>query len=101
MLYLLLTIIAVGVLLASSEGKSLLNYICLGLGIIGAVYVGFWIIVGLVALLTSLYHSGFVQTYLVDDPFWHPFFWLILIIYSLLGLMKLLNHFGFLDKKAN
>lgn len=53
MLYFLLIIIAVGVLLISEGGQSILGFlIILGL-IVGALYLGFWIIIIAFGLLTT------------------------------------------------
>ena len=45
MLYILLTIIAIGVLLASEEGKKLLSFIFIVLTAGGLLFLGFWIVV--------------------------------------------------------
>ena len=65
MLYFLLIIIAIGVLLASQEGKDLLSWM-FGVAIIGGLlYLGFWVIIIAIGLLshgsgTSLV-AGFFQ----------------------------------------
>jgi hypothetical protein len=58
LLYILLGIIAVGVLLTSDSGKALLVYIlCIGaLGLIG--YVGFYVVVFIFAGLQSANHTS-------------------------------------------
>ena len=53
MLYVLLIIIAIGVLLASEGGKELLNWILIVLGIIGLLYIGFWIIMIAIGVFSS------------------------------------------------
>ena len=51
MLYLLLTIIAVGVLLASKEGKKLLSWIVGTIVGVAVLFIAFWMIVDGIALL--------------------------------------------------
>lgn len=53
MLYILLTIIAIGVLLASSEGKVLLNGLLKIACLVGLIYVAFWIVMFVIAFFTS------------------------------------------------
>lgn len=63
MLYILLIIIAIGVLLASEGGRTLLGFLVALLVIGGVLYVGFWVIVLAVGLLSD---ENFKQTAL--DP---------------------------------
>jgi hypothetical protein len=60
MLYFLLIIIAVGVLLASAGGRSLLNLI-ISIAVIGVVlYSGFWVVILAIAFFTSDTGRGFI-----------------------------------------
>lgn len=53
MLYFLLTIIAIGVLLASPEGKELLGSLWQWAVIIGGIYLVFWIVIITIGLLSD------------------------------------------------
>jgi uncharacterized membrane protein YhaH (DUF805 family) len=53
MLYILLIIIAIGVLLASQAGKQLLDLILVVLGIGAICYVGFWVVIFLIGILSD------------------------------------------------
>lgn len=53
MLYILLGIIAVGVLLASQEGKELLSVLGTLALIAGGLYVGFWVVMIIIGLLSD------------------------------------------------
>lgn len=53
MLYILLIIIAVGVLLASEAGKELLNWIIILLLIGGGLYIAFWVVIFAIGLLSD------------------------------------------------
>lgn len=53
MLYILLIIIAVGVLLASEGGKELLGWIIWLAMIAGGLYLGFWIVVIIIGLFSD------------------------------------------------
>ncbi len=53
MLYLLLIIIAIGVLLASRPGQVLLGWIIGGALLVGGLYLGFWIVIITIGLLSD------------------------------------------------
>ncbi len=53
MLYALLIIIAIGVLLASEEGKKLLGFIIMLLAIGSLLFLGFWVVIFVVSLLSD------------------------------------------------
>lgn len=53
-IYLLLTIIAIGVLLASEAGKKLLRFIIIALIAGGLLYLGFWIVLIVVSFFIHL-----------------------------------------------
>ena len=53
LLYILLIIIAIGVLLMSQEGKELLGVLAILACIAGGLYVGFWAIMIAIALISS------------------------------------------------
>jgi len=61
MLYILLIIIAVGVLLASESGKTLLGWIVLLAVIAGGLYLGFWIVVILISLFSDKYNTEIID----------------------------------------
>jgi hypothetical protein len=50
LLYILLIIIAIGVLLMSQEGKGILNFLIL----LGLLYLGFWIVMFVIAFFSSV-----------------------------------------------
>ncbi|MBI5530393.1 MAG: hypothetical protein HY918_02725 [Candidatus Doudnabacteria bacterium] len=79
MLYFLLGLIAVGVLLASQDGKELLSGIFILALIAGGLYVGFWVIMIIIGLLSDKSIREALSSVL-----------------SFVGILFLVGYFGFL-----
>lgn len=78
MLYVLLGIIAIGVLLASEDGKELLSMLGTLALIAGGLYVGFWAVVIIIGLLSN---EGIRET--------------ITSVSTFVGLLLLVGYIGF------
>jgi hypothetical protein len=81
LVYILLIIIAIGVLLISTEGKELLGILGILALIAGGLYFGFWILMFGIAFITSGTASSFVS-------------WILQVFFSLCAVVALFAVLG-------